>query len=268
MSQPRSTLPIVVGIDGSEAAVNAAKWAAVEAGNRELPLRLVHVIDGNPPRASDMGPDLGVEYAETVLREADAVLHTVMPPTKVETVIVRGSPESRLVDESDHAAMVCVGSIGLGRFSRMLFGSTATALVRGAHCPVAVIRAQHGAVSATGGWVAVGVDDEPDNDMVLEHAFREAQLRGAPLLALETQPWQRVSLLDQRVESWSTRYPDVRVRLTLMRRGLTEFLASTDEPIQLAVIGDSDVDGLARIVGPISHDVAGQAGCSVLVVRD
>jgi nucleotide-binding universal stress UspA family protein len=37
-------LPIVVGIDGSQAAIRAAEWAADEAVSREVPLRLVEVI--------------------------------------------------------------------------------------------------------------------------------------------------------------------------------------------------------------------------------
>ena len=35
---------VVVGIDGSQAAVNAAKWAVDEAISRQIPVRLVHVV--------------------------------------------------------------------------------------------------------------------------------------------------------------------------------------------------------------------------------
>jgi nucleotide-binding universal stress UspA family protein len=35
---------VVVGIDGSQAAVNAAKTAVDEAISRQIPLRLVHVV--------------------------------------------------------------------------------------------------------------------------------------------------------------------------------------------------------------------------------
>ena len=35
---------VVVGIDGSQAAVNAAKWAVDEAISRQMPLRLVYVV--------------------------------------------------------------------------------------------------------------------------------------------------------------------------------------------------------------------------------
>jgi nucleotide-binding universal stress UspA family protein len=35
---------VVVGIDGSQAAIQAAEWAVDEAVSREVPLRLVEVI--------------------------------------------------------------------------------------------------------------------------------------------------------------------------------------------------------------------------------
>lgn len=35
-------LPIVVGVDGSEASLRAADWAADEAALRGVPVRLVH----------------------------------------------------------------------------------------------------------------------------------------------------------------------------------------------------------------------------------
>ncbi len=35
---------VVVGIDGSQAAVNAAKWAVDGAISRRIPLRLIHVV--------------------------------------------------------------------------------------------------------------------------------------------------------------------------------------------------------------------------------
>lgn len=267
MKKPQTPLSILVGIDGSQAAVNAAKWAAVEAGSRDLPLRLVHVIEESAVDTSATGPDLGVEYAETVLRQADMALHADTESVKVETAMVRGSPGSSLIGESRNAAMVCVGSVGIGRYGRLLLGSTADALARGAHCPVAIIR-MHGETSeATPGAIAVPVVDSPDNDIVLEHAFREAHLRAAPILALEARPWRDIHLPDQRIEHWASRNPDVNVRLTLVQRVPTDFLTGADDPIQLAVIGNADIDAVPRIVGPVNHRLPHRAGCSVLVVR-
>jgi nucleotide-binding universal stress UspA family protein len=74
MSQPESPEFIVVGIDGSDAAINAAKWAIAEATSRDIPLRLIHAI---PERADAPAGDdsLDIEYAETALRNATAALH-------------------------------------------------------------------------------------------------------------------------------------------------------------------------------------------------
>ena len=40
--------PIVVGVDGSRAALNAVKWAVAEAVYRDVPLRLVHAVPTGP----------------------------------------------------------------------------------------------------------------------------------------------------------------------------------------------------------------------------
>ena len=44
MTNAANNRPVVVGIDGSQAAVSAALWAVDEAVNREAPLRLVHAV--------------------------------------------------------------------------------------------------------------------------------------------------------------------------------------------------------------------------------
>ena len=43
MTQLERSKPVVVGIDGSQAAIDAATWAVDEAVSRGVPLRLVHV---------------------------------------------------------------------------------------------------------------------------------------------------------------------------------------------------------------------------------
>jgi hypothetical protein len=40
-----------------------------------------------------------------------------------------------------------------------------------------------------------------------------------------------------------------------------------DRTIQLAVIGSSDADQVARLIGPHRHPILGHAACSVLIVR-
>jgi nucleotide-binding universal stress UspA family protein len=268
MSHPQSPERIVVGIDGSKAAINAAKWAVTEAVSRNVQLRLVHAI---PDDASSDG-SLEVESAQASLRAADAALAATGEPVKVECDIVRGSPDGVLIDESRSAAVVCVGSVGIGRIARKLLGSTADTVARKAHCPVAIIRANGETTESDRGYVAVVVDESPANDAVLEHGFRQARLRKAPILALGVWRWGLGEIpyqqLEHRLGASVSHYPEVHVMPAAARRGAAEFLAHTQESVKLAVVGSEDADKVAHIVGPVGPRLAGRPGCSVLVVRD
>ena len=270
MNHPQSPERIVVGIDGSDAAINAAKWAVTEATSRDIPLRLIHAIPELRADAPADDDSLDIEYGETALRAASAALHAMGEQVKVETDLVHGSPEHALIDESRHAAMICIGSVGIGQIARKVIGSTADAVAQKAHCPVAIIRSDREARESRSGSIAVVVDDSPGNDAVLEHGFREARLRKAPILAMGVWRWGFGEIpyrqLDHRLGRWVSQYREVHVRPAAARRGAAEFLSTTEEPIQLAVVGSSDADKVARMVGPLTPHF-GHAGRSVLVVR-
>lgn len=266
MNAPHSPRWIVVGIDGSDAAINAAKWAVAEATSRDIPLRLVYTI---PERKAD-DSRLDVECGEAALRAACAALHATTTEVKLETDLVHGSPTDALVEESRHAAMVCVGSVGIGQIARKIIGSTAEGVAENAQCPVAIVRANRDAGESLSGSIAVVVDDSPQNDSVLEHGFREARLRSAPILAMGTWRWGFGEIpyrqLDRRLHRWVTQYPEVHVRPAAARHGAAEYLIGTQEPVELAVVDRWYSDKVARMVGPLTPRF-GHTGCSVLVVR-
>jgi nucleotide-binding universal stress UspA family protein len=256
MTQQGESKSVVVGIDGSQAAIDAAMWAVEEAISRGMPLRLVYVcpVKQAPSKpAEDLRRD--VERAESALRRAEAHVQGTEKPVNVETAVLRGRPDRVLIDESRQAAMMCVGSTGSGRVTRMPLGSTAAALAKHAQCPVAIVRTG-GAPQPGSGWIAAAINDEPDNDAVVHQAMQEARLRKAPVL-----------LIDRRLNSWVRRYPDVHVQTVAARPGATRYVEHHGEPIQLAVVGSADADHLARLVLPDSHPVLRYANCSVLLVR-
>lgn len=84
--------------------------------------------------------------------------------------------------------MICVGSVGIGRYASSILGSTATELAEKAHCPVAVMRSKVDQPASDINWIVVRMTDAPDNEAVLEYAAREAKLRQAPILALGGRP--------------------------------------------------------------------------------
>jgi nucleotide-binding universal stress UspA family protein len=256
---------IVVGIDGSNAAIRAAEWAIDEAVSREIPLRLVHVISRDTAPAT-LAPidnsELELEYGEAVLRVAASAVTATGKPVKVETALLHGRASEALIAESRHADTVCVGSVGIGRFSRAVLGSTAADLAEGAQCTVAVIRAQQVRPrTQTGTWIVVPMDYSPDNDSVVERAMEEARLRQATVLALGA--WQRhggditYDELDRRVQRWRHRYPDLRVYAVDTRADVASFLVEHNARVQLAVIGSSNADQVMQLVGPHGHPVLG-----------
>lgn len=183
----------------------------------------------------------------------------------------RGPAGPVLVEASRDAEMICVGSVGIGRYASSILGSTATELAEKAHCPVAVMRSKVDQPASDINWIVVRMTDAPDNEAVLEYAAREAKLRQAPILALGGRPEELREIPDgefeRRVQDWHHRHPDVRVYPITTHTGIARFLADHDERVQLAVIGGGEAGQLARLVGPSGHPVFRHAECSVLVVR-
>lgn len=249
---------VVVGVDGSPAALHAARWAIDEAAGRDIPLRLVSVIDPDAPRgAADRDGRLAA--ARAALREAGEAVDGAGQSIKVESEILWGRPLAELARESRSAAMICVGSIGLDHACSGE-GSTAAALAGVALCPVAVIqRPAHRAAAPNVGGVVARVD----NGAVLRCAFEEARLRRAPLLLIsisridDGDDGSRLAQaqLERRVARWTRLYPDVEVESLVARGSVARYFAEDNRPDRLFV---TDFFGHADMSG---------AACSVLAVR-
>lgn len=232
---------ILVGVDGSRAAIHAAVWAIDEAVSRDIPLRLVYVID--PHDACGAGTDdTRLAVARAALTDAHRAVDAVGEPVKIETEILRGRTVSKLLEASRSAVMLCIGRIGL---NHACHGGPAVAasLVRSAVCPVAVIQqsASRPATPQVSGVVA-----EVDNGTVLRHAFDEARLRRATLRAvsvakaaeapdLGAEKLSAQGQLDRRLERWMRLYPDVAAEPAMVSGGVDRYLRAHHDPGQLLV---------------------------------
>ena len=266
--------PVVVGIDGSDAAVAAAVWAVDEAIERDVPLRLVYAVAEAPASSAPYeANDLAIQYGQSSLRAASSVIAGTEKTVKVETELRWGSPEKVLIAESRSAALVCVASVGIGWVAEKVLGSTAAAVSRDAACTVVVVRYAPAASSAEGSrWIVVGVDDRPGADELVYHALDEAHLRHASLLAVAT--WSSeirgisYSDLDHRCQTWSQRHPEVHIHPSVTGGGLPEFLVEIkDRPVELAVISAADAHLLRQIIGPHHRPIVPYGECSVMIVR-
>ena len=133
---------IVVGVDGSDHAVRALRWAVEEARLRDAKLVLVHVAtSAGPSPPTPATPETRAELArlsrELVIDEALAAVRT--EGVAVDRLPLLGHPAEVLAATAEGADLLVVGARGLGGFRGLLLGSVTQHLLTSATCPVAVI---------------------------------------------------------------------------------------------------------------------------------
>ncbi|WP_328701492.1 universal stress protein [Amycolatopsis pittospori] len=276
-----STKPVVAGVDGSESATEAVRWAAGEAVRRETSLRLVHAYSST----GDDYPNLEVTAAEVraALREtamkrlrlAKPAAWAVAPSLEIETEVREGDPRPVLIDESKHALVLAVGSRGLNGVGRLVLGSSALAMAVHGRCPLVVVR---GARSRSGP-VLVGVDSWSASASAVRFAFEEAARLRTSVTVLRT--WSDLNLADSvtvqdaerqaletKVATVADWFPDVPFDCLVVRGRPAKVLKEYGERAGLIVVGTRGRNGFTGLLfGSVSQNLTGHAPCPVAVVR-
>ena len=138
---------VVVGVDGSECGRHALRFAAQEAAVRECPLVVVRAWSmTTAPRPSRGEPGVVPPLTDYEAAVADEIVREVReelgddPRYDVRPMPVHDSAGDALVEASESAALVVVGSRGHSVVVGLLLGSVSEHLVRYAKGPVAVVR--------------------------------------------------------------------------------------------------------------------------------
>jgi nucleotide-binding universal stress UspA family protein len=273
---------VVVGIDGSQAAIRAALWAVDEVAGTDIPLRLLYIRESSPT-ASRSETRTAMVTAEEAVYEAYNAIDALGKPVKVEMEIVEGRPVPALIYASESTPLLCIGNTGAGRSSPAGFGSTATTLVHATHCSVAVVRGDHNEELAKDRWIVAHVAGSVDDNDALEFAFEEANRRNAPLVV--TTAWRsgfedlqddRVindherrthAILDRYIALWRPHYPAVRVRTVAAYNTFLNYLAEHAKTIQLVVVGATQTDEVQQLIGPAADHALQHSDFALLVVR-
>jgi nucleotide-binding universal stress UspA family protein len=291
MSTAASSLPIIVGVDGSPASRVAVDWAARDAALRGADLKLVHVLV--PPAVMafpevPMPPGFMEWQDEEGRRLLDSAVKTVEEAgaeVEVSTDMVSGPAVPVLADLSSSAQMIVVGCRGHGALARGLLGSISTGLAHHAHCPVAIIHDEDPLMPhPSKAPVVVGVDGSPSSENAVAIAFEQASFRGVDLLAVHAwsdtgvfefpgADWSTLQAageqtLSERLAGWQERYPDVLVRRVVVADKPAHQLLEQAESAQLLVVGSHGRGGIAgMLLGSVSTSVLHGARMPVIIVR-
>ncbi|GAA1880165.1 universal stress protein [Streptantibioticus ferralitis] len=283
------SLPLVVGTDGSDAALRAVDWAADEAALRRAPLRIVYAsllahYEQVVPSVRTARPS-GAVFAEHIVASASERCERRHSDVAVSTEILAEDPAEGLLDEGRNALGIVVGSRGRGELAALLLGSVGLSVAAGAQCPVIVVRGDEAKPDNGDRWVALGVGDPGTAAATVDFAFTEAALRGAGLAVVHA--WRSPATADtgqlddarqsaqREAEEWlddalrdaTAKYPEVRVRREVVEGHARKSLLDAARSAELLVVGARRRSGAFGLqLGLVNHAVLHHAPCPVAVV--
>jgi len=281
------TLPLIVGVDGSDPSLVAVDWAVDEAVRHGLTLRLVHASLWE--RYAGTVPTLGAgRFSERVLAEhlvASAAERAARraPGLRITTDILPADAVDGLLHEGANAHALVVGDWGRGELKGLLLGSVSLGVAARARCPVIVVRGDDPGVVGLHDRILLGVGDTATSGRAVDFAVREAEVRGCALDAVRA--WRHpapigadtagngdderraAALLDEALRAPLAAHPDVRVRRATVEGPARTILVDRSAAADLVVLGARRRHGHFGLqLGRVGHTLLHHAQCPVAIV--
>ncbi|MFI1255095.1 universal stress protein [Streptomyces netropsis] len=286
-------IPVVVGVDGSETGLRAVDWAVAESLRLGLPLRMVYASlweryeGGGPPDPERPSEQV---LADHIVSAAMEHARRLAPEIRASSLIRPQDAVTALLEEARSATMVVVGSRGRGGLAGLLLGSVSLSLAGRSHCPVVVVRTARTGPATEPHGVVVGVGGAAESGQALRFAFREAETRRSPLVAVRA--WrspmhrpmgnplftgdpeaahrrQATDILDDALAGFERSHPDVEVRRETVEGSAHHALLTAAATAELLVVGARRLSGHGGLqLGRVNHAVLHHAPCPVAVVPE
>lgn len=295
---------IIVGMDGSEGAAAALRWALREAdlhGWATTAVLAWTYLDQHPTApGARFDPAYGDDDARGALDAAIVSAIGNESAGRVDRKVICDLPAPALLSASEGAELLVVGSRGLGGFKSLLLGSVSEQCLHHATCPVAIVRptdtsaadkdeiTQGDQATAAEERIVVGVDGSPTAQRGLRWALDEARARHAALdavyawrspivgvgpaaIPLDTEAIEADAqrILDKAIDAEDTTGLPRPVRRVVLMGSATEVVLHTAKGADLVVMGSRGLGGFkGLLLGSVSHQVARHASCPVVVIPD
>lgn len=278
----KETNPVIVGVDGSSAALRASRWAAAIAERLQAPLLIVHAGPSLGHNPSDVIAQLRAgaivanrETAQATLDSAERATRSASAALHVMTAHLDEPADEVLVELSRSARMIVLGCDEVSLGTAILLGSTTTTVATNSLCPVVAWRGD--AVKPTTQPVVVGVDGNHESQVAISVTFDLADRLGVGLIAVHAWPTRRglsvvtlPSVIDwkevedterqrlwEKLTPWMGRYPDVKVTCVVEMEKPSRALLRRTKGAQLVVVG-------SRGRGLFAGTVLGSTGLNLL----
>ncbi len=281
---------VVVGFDGSPSASAAAAWAADQARVLGRELTLVHAL--LPPVATG-GLGVSLPPSLDLLDELELQAHEQLEAQAISvgqpharTRVAVGSPSAVMLEASETACLVVVGSRGRGGFKGLLLGSVSSQIAAHAQCRVGVIREGSG---NDGDTVVVGIDGSPAVESALAFAFDQASRRGLRIVAVHA--WdvpaydllivpngpvpvplsnvadEEIRLTAEVLAGFRADYPDVDVEERLVRAPAVQAILEASDRAAIVVVGKhGHGPAMGALLGSVSNGILHKSQRPVVVV--
>jgi len=202
---------VVVGVDGSEVALSAVRWAAREAAARGAPLRIVHAADylGAPAAPGAAPPEL--PRARRIAGAAYTAARHAAPGLTATTEVVPGEAIPALLRAAVASQLLVLGISTTGAADELVMAPVAQRVASRSTQPVVVVpRSRPDAAGGRPVVAVLGMGAAADDEAVVVFAAASAARAGRSLTLLQ------MRRQDEADDAWADRLEDVQVQQVLM----------------------------------------------------
>jgi len=186
---------VVVAVDGTDAGLTAARYAALAAQADGAELEVLHVLPIRLPvgPVRPVVPPLFDDVAQQILEDAAVTARVAAPGLRVRTHLAHGATVGSIVAAGRDADLVVLGAQHATGPGRIWTGRTTSGVAARASVPVVVVPPEW-EPGAQRGRVVVGYKGSEGAPGLLATAFAEAERRGAELVVVHA--WKLPSAYD------------------------------------------------------------------------